>query len=121
MRKCDALAWSADGNQASRGSWRGCGCRCVTPGKGSVGFGVVTAMRYAQVLVYENDTLLTTMLEEKARQEKWSLRHPRDFAECVALLCRGGAGGPGLCLGAAPGVGVLLPGRGGHLFPGGCS
>jgi DNA-binding response OmpR family regulator len=47
-------------------------------------------MRYAQVLVYENDTLLTTMLEEKARQEKWSLRHPRDFAECAVLLRRGG-------------------------------
>lgn len=47
-------------------------------------------MRYAQVLLYENDTLLTTMLEEKARQEKWSLRHPRDFAECRELLCRGG-------------------------------
>src|SRR5262245_42317207 len=47
-------------------------------------------MRYAQVLLYENDTLLTTMLEERARQEKWSLRHPRDFAECRELLQRGG-------------------------------
>ena len=47
-------------------------------------------MRYAQVLLYENDTLLTTMLEEKASQEKWTLRHPRDFAECRDLLRRGG-------------------------------
>src|SRR5437763_11953969 len=47
-------------------------------------------MRYAQVLLYENDTLLTTMLEEKARQDKWSLRHPRDFGECKELLRRGG-------------------------------
>ena len=47
-------------------------------------------MRYAQVLLYENDTLLTRMLEEKAREEKWSLRHPRDFAECRELLGRGG-------------------------------
>src|SRR5438876_829050 len=47
-------------------------------------------MRYAQVLLYENDPLLTTMLEEKASREKWSLRHPRDFAECRDLLRRGG-------------------------------
>jgi len=47
-------------------------------------------MRYPQVLVYENDTLLTAMLEEKADAGKWSLRHPRDLAECLALLRRGG-------------------------------
>src|SRR5438876_9636491 len=47
-------------------------------------------MRYPQVLVYENDTLLTAMLEELAAAGKWSLRHPRDFAECRALLRRGG-------------------------------
>ena len=51
---------------------------------------MIAAMRYAQVLLYENDTLLTTMLEERARQERWSLRHPRDYAECRELLCRGG-------------------------------
>ena len=74
-------------------------------------------MRYAQVLVYENDTLLTTMLEEKARQEKWSLRHPRDFAECVALLGRGGPGVLVLRIGRDLEFELSLLERVAHLFP----
>src|SRR5437763_4231607 len=47
-------------------------------------------MRYPQVLVYEHDTLLTAMLEGPALAGRWSLRHPRDLPECLALLRRGG-------------------------------
>jgi DNA-binding response OmpR family regulator len=47
-------------------------------------------MRHPQVLVYENDTRLTAMLEDMARENKWLLRHPRELAECLSLLRRGG-------------------------------
>jgi len=74
-------------------------------------------MRYAQVLVYENDTLLTTMLEEKARQEKWSLRHPRDFAQCAPLLRRGGPSVLALRVGRDLEFELSLLERVAYLFP----
>lgn len=47
-------------------------------------------MRHPQVLVYENDTRISAMLEEVAREKQWLLRHPRQLSECLALLRRGG-------------------------------
>ena len=57
-------------------------------------------MRHPQVLLYENDTLLTALLEEAAAEHRWALRHPRDADECLDLLRGGG-----------PGVLVLRVGR----------
>ena len=47
-------------------------------------------MRHPQVLVYENDTRLSGMLEEVAGQQKWLVRHPRQLSECLEMLRRGG-------------------------------
>jgi DNA-binding NtrC family response regulator len=48
-------------------------------------------MRSAQVLVIENDSLLTAMLEGLVVQKQRCLvRHPRDLRECLELLGEGG-------------------------------
>jgi hypothetical protein len=49
-------------------------------------------MRYPQVLVYERDGRLATLLKDDIdkRQLKWVVREPRDLASCLRLLERGG-------------------------------
>jgi hypothetical protein len=47
-------------------------------------------MRHPQVLVYENDTRLSGMLDQTARQNRWVVRHPRQLSECLEMLRRGG-------------------------------
>jgi DNA-binding NarL/FixJ family response regulator len=48
-------------------------------------------MRTAQVLIIENDSLLTAMLEGLVVQkQRCLLRHPRDLKECLELLRDGG-------------------------------
>ncbi len=74
-------------------------------------------MRYPQVLVYEHDALLTSMLEPVARREKWSLRHPRDLAECSELLRRGGPAVLVLRVGRSLAFEMALLERVAWLFP----
>ena len=49
-------------------------------------------MRYPQVLVYERDGLLASLLRAglESRAKKWVVREPRDPASCLRLLGRGG-------------------------------
>ena len=48
-------------------------------------------MRSAQVLVIENDSLLTAMLEGLVvERQRCLLRHPRDLTECLEMLRESG-------------------------------
>jgi DNA-binding NtrC family response regulator len=49
-------------------------------------------MRYPQVLVYETDRRLATVLQPLADKNKWLLREPRQLSACLRLLDRGGPG-----------------------------
>jgi|SRR5579871_4136750 len=57
-------------------------------------------MRHPQLLVYESDDKLASLLRPLAEENKWLLRQPRQMATCVRLFERGG-----------PGVLVLRPSR----------
>jgi DNA-binding NarL/FixJ family response regulator len=57
-------------------------------------------VRHPQLLIYRGDERLATVLEPRAAAERWTLRKPRDAAECLEALPR-----------AAPAVLVLRVGR----------
>jgi DNA-binding NtrC family response regulator len=46
-------------------------------------------MRYAQILIHENDGRLTAMLQAELEAKRCLLRQPRDLAECLQLLAQG--------------------------------
>jgi hypothetical protein len=57
-------------------------------------------MHHPQLLIFEYDGKLATLLRPMAEQRRWVLREPRQVGACLRLLRRGG-----------PGVLVLMLGR----------
>jgi DNA-binding NtrC family response regulator len=57
-------------------------------------------VRHPQVLVYETDGRLASILRPLAEKNKWLLREPRQLSACLRLFDRGG-----------PGVLILRPSR----------
>ncbi len=49
-------------------------------------------MRYPQLLIYGGDARLNALLAPAAEAGRWRLRNPRDLAECLEVLPRGGPG-----------------------------
>jgi hypothetical protein len=49
-------------------------------------------MRHPQVLVYETDRRLATMLQRLADKKNWLLREPRQLSAVLRLFDRGGPG-----------------------------
>ena len=49
-------------------------------------------MRHPQVLVYEADGRLASVLRPLAERNKWLLREPRQLSACLRLFDRGGPG-----------------------------
>jgi hypothetical protein len=47
-------------------------------------------MRLPQLLIWEGDDRLATLLRPLAEERKWSLRQPRQQGHCLALLRRSG-------------------------------
>jgi hypothetical protein len=47
-------------------------------------------MRHPQLLLFQGDVRLATLLEPVADAARWWLRKPRNLAECVEQLPRGG-------------------------------
>jgi hypothetical protein len=47
-------------------------------------------MLHPQIIVYEWDGRLATLLRETAETHRWSLREPRQLGACLRLLRRGG-------------------------------
>src|SRR5438876_1670208 len=48
------------------------------------------AMRFPQVLIYENDGRIAELLRRENKSRRWSLREPRRPEACLRLLRRGG-------------------------------